>query len=133
MLQSHAGVVMDLVVWTMQDQSVLLSTGMCGHIKVWTLGDGGQSKIEFDHDLSRRGGGFSLAVMSNNAGTPLLLSGHNDGSVLVHELPTFLDRGQLGQAHDGQVWALTQVTPGWLCSGAMDSSLKLWQFTDGQE
>lgn len=132
MLEGNAGVIMDMSIWAHQGQNVLLTAGMCGHIKVWTLAADGASNVEFDHDLSTRGGVFTIAVVANNAGTSLLLSGHNDGAVLVHELPTFLDRGQLCQAHAAQVWALQPVPPGWVCTGAMDQTVKLWQWVDGQ-
>ncbi|OQS01427.1 hypothetical protein ACHHYP_01057 [Achlya hypogyna] len=89
----HANVVMDLEVWVNNGEQYLISTGLDHQIIVWQLAPPFSQVFKETLDSPA----LSLCATTDAGECPVLLIGHDDGSVTVKELPSFQYKMSFGK------------------------------------
>ncbi|KAH9064863.1 hypothetical protein Ae201684P_003643 [Aphanomyces euteiches] len=128
--EGHANVVMDLDVWVNGAEQYLISGGLDKQVIVWNLAPPFAKVFSDTVDLPI----LSLAIASDGQDAPLLLLGHDDGSISVKELPSFNYKTAFGKSLNsvGHTQPVRRIIRGPLhtfFSVSMDNKMMAWQVT----
>ncbi|RHY98255.1 hypothetical protein DYB37_008269 [Aphanomyces astaci] len=128
--EGHANVVMDLDVWVNGAEQYLISGGLDKQVIVWNLAPPFAKVFADTVDLPI----LSLSVATDGQDAPLLLMGHDDGTISVKELPSFNYKMSFGKVLNnvGHTQPVRRIIPGPLhtfFTVSMDNKMMAWQVT----
>jgi WD40 repeat protein/V8-like Glu-specific endopeptidase len=146
-LTGHNGLVHAVAVGALRDGTpVVVSGGEDGTVRVWRLADGtprrpwqarrphGRQTTGHQILTGHTGTVRAVAVGALPDGTPVIVSGGEDGTVRVWRLADGTSAGQPLRGHDGwvdalAVGALPDGTP--VIVGGSDATVRVWRLADG--
>ncbi|EQC34395.1 hypothetical protein SDRG_08165 [Saprolegnia diclina VS20] len=126
----HANIVLDIEIWVSNGEPFLISSGYDQQIIVWQLSPPFAAMYTETLDSPA----LAICTTTDAVDCPLLLLGHDDGSIVVKELPSFKYKTIFGksQTNVGHTDAVRRIVPGpahtfFTTSG--DRKMMAWQVT----
>ena len=122
-LEGHAGVVLSVCTFALNDQVRLASGGHDATVRIWDPATGEQQAILKGHQHGVNG----ICQVTVN-GRHLLASAGDDATVRIWD-PVTCDQRSVLEGHQGQVWAVCPVTVGggrFLASAGHDATVRIW-------